>query len=151
MEICTCGNCNYAAKGMYGVLYCVAQKDAPSVDPGGCCRRWQSRKAPTNQTESSTTSQRADEVSATFRATVVPERIDIGKRQPIRARVKIKDGQVLRGVTLCGNCDKWTPEGPGCYGLDLDGSKHFYGQCRYSGLMCKDNAFCSFRRPKKEI
>ena len=82
---------------------------------------------------------------AVFRPQVVPE-----EKRTVVARVKQKDEPVKREVLCCGQCDKWTPEGPGCYGYSLDGTKHYYGTCRYTGLPCKDNHFCSYARLRKE-
>lgn len=82
---------------------------------------------------------------AIFRPQVVPD-----EKKRVVARVKQKDEKVKREVICCVECDKWKPEGPDCYGYSLDGTKHYYGTCRVTGLMCKDNHFCGYAPPRKE-
>lgn len=82
---------------------------------------------------------------AIFRAQVVPD-----EKKRVVARVKQDGDDSEKRLLCCAECDKWEPDGPGSCGYSLDGTKHYYGTCRVTGLPCKDNHFCGYASPRKE-
>lgn len=82
---------------------------------------------------------------AIFRPQVVPD-----EKKRVVARVKQNGDDSEKRLLCCAECDKWEPDGPGSYGYSLDGTKHYYGTCRVTGLPCKDNHFCGYATLRKE-